>query len=142
MIIGRIGTRLAAVTLSDSRGVSIPGKVTPIPGAPLSLAGLIYFRGGIEAVVNLAAVWGEERGALAESSRAILLESEGMRAVVIFDDLLDLYDCRKSELRESRSGLAGITSLFDWQGKDVALLSGSELLRYVESFVSLNSHKR
>jgi len=142
LIIGSIGRRLAAVQLSDSRGVSIPGKVTSIPGAPLSLSGLVYFRGGIEAVVNLAAVWGETSVNFPTTARSVLLEAEGMRAVVIFDELLDLYDCPKNDLRSSDIELAGISSVFDWRGKEVFLLSGSELLRYVEAFVSLNSHKR
>jgi len=142
LLVGKIGERLAGLPLQESRGVSIPGRVTPIPGSPATLAGLLYFRGGIEAVIDLARVWGDPSPRRTPRSRAVLIEAEGMRGVIIFDELWDLAECSRDVLREPEIGLAGISSIAGWKGETLSILSASDLLRYVEAFVSLNSHSR
>ncbi len=84
--------------LKDTRGVSSFGRIIPIPGTAPAILGVTYFRGGIEAAVDLGVVWNGSSIRNSSKSRAILIEAEGRRAVLIVDTLIDLYDCNPSDL--------------------------------------------
>lgn len=160
VIIGVIGERLFAISLSHCRGVAPAGRVTPIPGAPAAIAGLVYFRGGIEAAVDLRVVWGDPPSPPGHDARAVLIEAEGMRAVLLVDHLLDLFDApqsaltsgngsnppyppfnrrggfilpfnRRGEHSGSAEALVGVAGHILWNDRDVALLSAARLLHHL-----------
>jgi len=133
-----VGERLVALPLADARGVETPGKITTIPGSPPTLAGLTYFRGGIEAVINLPAVWGEAASPRRASARAVLIEAEGMRGILIFDELLDIWRTPAKALNKPLSPRAGITAVLEYDSSEVSLISASDLLRYIEAYAPLN----
>ncbi len=123
----RVADTLVALPIGDAKGVSVPGKVTRIPGAAPDLAGLIYFRGGIEAAIDLGQIWRGVPALNQPTARAVLIESEGVRVVVIFDELLDLLDLDSESIKPEVGGLPGIAGRVEWGGEEMLLFS-SQLL--------------
>lgn len=133
-LIVRLDSRLIALELSQVRGVGQIGKIVPLPGAPHGVAGLVFFRGGIEAALDLKAIWESGQQLPSATTLAALVEAEGLRAVLLFDALTDMIDIAPVSLIEFDDNaklLAGVTGRFVLPSSEIWLVSPARLLRYL-----------
>lgn len=92
-----------ALYLDETRGVSTLGRIIPTPGTAKSVVGLTYFRGGIEAAIDLGEIW-NTKSLDNPSSHAVLVEAGGRRAVIIVENLIDLFDSNSELENLGKSG--------------------------------------
>jgi chemotaxis signal transduction protein len=136
LLVGSVGERAVALSITDARGVSTASKLTRIPGSSQTIAGLVYFRGGIEAIIDLSAIWNGREGSSNQNGRAVLIEAEGMRGVILFDRLWDLFDSPKSSIKQYEGSMPGIIGTVVWRERELLVIGGSELLRYLSSITN------
>ena len=119
--------------LKETRGVSSFGRIIPIPGTARTIIGVTYFRGGIEAAVDLGALWNMASLNLTKRSRAVLVEAEGRRAVLIVDSLVDLIDCDPGDLDLEKTNwlLTGQIGEINKNERKIPLISAALLLQSI-----------
>ncbi len=120
--------------LADTRGVSTIGKIIPIPGTVKSIVGLTYFRGGIEAAVDLRQIWEASLDEVEKITHAVLVEAEGRRAVLLVDSLIDLYNCNPVEASSqyATSSFIGQDGEIKFNGRTIPIISAGLLLKSID----------
>jgi len=121
-----------ALHLDETRGVSTIGRIIPTPGTAPSITGLTYFRGGIEAAVNLGEIW-KTKSSEKPGGHAILVEAGGRRAVLIVEDLIDLFDSNSEleNLGEAGKELIGQVGSIQFNGRKIPVISALLLLQSI-----------
>lgn len=134
VLIGKIGERLICLPISEVKGIELAPPITKLPNSMPILAGLVYFRGGIEAAVDLRSILNNEPFTHNSATRAALIEKQGVRAVVLLDEIVDMPKLPLSKIsypteNQSDSLLSDLG--FRWQDKEVILLSSIKLFNLV-----------
>ncbi len=120
-----------AVEVQYVREVLSLHEITPIPGTPESIMGVINFRGGIVSVVNLKVLFGLKEKGLTEMNKVILLHHENMEFGLIADGITGSSEVYEDEIAEppitisphAAGYVRGLT------GKNTILLNAAALLK-------------
>jgi purine-binding chemotaxis protein CheW len=96
-----------AVATCHVREVLRCGDVTPVPGAPDFLAGLLNLRGEVLAVFDLRTFFGIAAGGAAGLSRVLVLGGERAEFGVLADAVHEVLPLRTGEVHEPPGSLAG-----------------------------------
>jgi len=137
VLIGRIRGVLTGLPVKFIKGIDHFSPPTPLPEMPQFMAGLIYFRGGIEAAVDLGILLGGDKFAFAEKSRAVLTEAEGLRGVVLFDELIDMPVLNPALIQPLEvfdipsEPLAG---KFQWRDEAGLMIAPAGLFNYIANY--------
>jgi purine-binding chemotaxis protein CheW len=115
----------------------LPGEeVSPIPGTPACITGLIIVRGDIESVVDLRSILCLPAG---ESSEGfILLASSGtVRSGILVDEVEDVVDVPRSSILAAPAVLDTaarefVAGQFEHHGKSVTLLELGKIFAKIE----------
>jgi len=96
----RVGERLFAVDIFCIREILRGHAVTPVPNAPLELAGVVNLRGDLVPVLDLhRALLRRDRGELQEEARLVVVRSAGITASLLVDQVLDVVSVPVEALR-------------------------------------------
>jgi purine-binding chemotaxis protein CheW len=107
-----------AIELRWVREVFTLGHLTPVPRAPVPIAGVVNLRGSIMPVVDLESLLGEGRAPRANrGDGAVLVQVEELRAALRVDNVDEVTTLRAREDR-----------LVDGAGREIALLDPPALL--------------
>ncbi len=106
-------------------------EITPIPGTPGFIMGVINFRGIIVSVVNLKMVFGIMEHGLTEMNKVVLLKHEFMIFGLVVDEIAGVMHIRKSELSAPPINLdpAGADFLEGVTSEGIILLNAIKLLQ-------------
>lgn len=85
-----------------------PGELTPVPGAPDVLAGLLNLRGDILAVFDLRRFFGVAAQGLTELSRVVVLGGERIEFGMLADAVHEVTALRLGEVLEPPGSVAGV----------------------------------
>jgi len=107
-----------------------PPAITPVPLAPLAVAGLVNLRGQIVTVIDLAAVIGGEPAVT--MPHGLLVFADGQRRVgVLSDGLPDYFRIVASQLLPAPTGRAGdalIANAIEREEGTIAVLDVTKLM--------------
>ena len=79
-----------ALPVANVLEVAEVGLLAPVPGAPSPVRGVRNLHGQVLAVVDLAVALGVERNH--QASRLLIVESEGRRAGLVIDEVVDVAE--------------------------------------------------
>lgn len=129
-LVGKVKDLKIALKVTDVRGVEKVHELTPLPGAPQGLAGLVFFQGGIEAAIDIGILLGKEKWTPNPDSCAVLAESQGLRGVLLFDTQPEPTDIPANEHAVKRLDDNDLrtSGSFTYESGDVKILSVSALL--------------
>ncbi|MFH0765857.1 MAG: chemotaxis protein CheW [Calditrichota bacterium] len=140
IIVGRIRGVLVGLPVKFVKGVDRVNQATSLPETPGFITGLIYFRGGIEAAVDLGVILGGDKFTRSDKSRAVLTEAEGLRGAVIFDELLDMSFIT-SEMVKSVEVFdipaEPIAGRFQWRDEAGLMIAPAGLFNYIANFANI-----
>ncbi len=131
-LVGQIAERAVAVELSQVRGVGRLEKIVKLPGAPKGIIGLMFFRGGIEPVLDLSVIWDNAKFTSNKNSMVALIEAESLRGLLLFDALTDMIDIQPDlvkPLEDNKTYPIGLDGEFELQDKVFWIISPTKLLR-------------
>ncbi len=74
------------------------GDITPVPGAPGQILGIVNLRGNVVTVLDMRALLGIESRPVDESSRIIIAETEGQAIGLLVDSVAEVVYLRVSEI--------------------------------------------
>jgi len=96
-----------AIETRHVRRVVRPAELTPVPGAPADLVGVMNLRGEILAIFDLHAPLGVATGGIAGHSRIIVLGGDRDEFGVLADEVMGVRALRIDEILESQGSSAG-----------------------------------
>jgi len=119
----RAGGEQYALAVEDVLQIGRAKKVTPIPGAPASLAGIANLRGAVYSVMDLGEIFTGAVGL--ENRRVIFLREAAMRIALLVEDVesIVLYD----EVRPLEAAAAHLVGMIP---PSLPLIGISALLRH------------
>lgn len=90
MLLIRVEHELYALTSATVREVSRYRTITPVPGAPRMLPGVISQRGTIVPVVDLRLILGLALADVTRATRLVLVSAEQVDIALLVDEVIDL----------------------------------------------------
>jgi purine-binding chemotaxis protein CheW len=126
-----------AIETEHVREVVRPADITPVPGAPEFLVGLLNLRGEILAVIDLRGFFGVAAGALTARSRVLVLGGDRAEFGILADAAHEVTMLRRDEIHEPPASIAGIGREYVKGVTQEALivLDGAVLLRDTRLFI-------
>jgi purine-binding chemotaxis protein CheW len=103
----RVAGEAYAVPVENVLEVVRPGEVTPVPGSPAELLGVLNLRGQIVAVADLAQILGLH--AAAPPARMLVAESGDLRAGFVIDEVTEVGELGEPTEATESELLAGAT---------------------------------
>ncbi len=102
----RLGAEQYALEMRLLHGVQRATGLTPVPGAPASVTGLLNVRGEIVAVLDLAIALALERSGppQAEGRNVLLVELSGVRVGLLVDEVVGVQTLALNRLERAPSG--------------------------------------
>lgn len=128
-----------AIRGEDIKEILYPGKITPVPGAPAYLLGLINVRGDVESVVDFNLFLSLSREQDTPDKRILIAEKDGLRTGILVGSVIDVVDVPRSGIGASietiddrrRDFISGTTSYRD---KNVTILELAKVFQKMEGF--------
>lgn len=128
----RVGQELVAIPLEFTRGVASTVKVTPLPGSLDEVRGLVFLHGGIEALIDLNIVRSRQPTHTTTTSRLVLVEAEGRRAVLLVDDAVEMVNANGEGIVSTLNPTGGTSEVLYWGGSNIEVVQVPQLLAVVE----------
>lgn len=116
-----------ALDIALAREIVEMVPITPVPRAPLHIAGIINLRGEITTVLNLSTILGIPQGEKKEHQKIIILVPEaagGSNVGIIVDDVLSVMQVAEADVEKMDESLArdayvkGIIKVTDQMAED------------------------
>lgn len=127
-----------AIPGEDIREILYPGKITPVPGTPPYLLGLINVRGDVESVIDLDLFLSLHREQDTADKRILIAERNGVRTGIMVGSVEDVVELPKSSIGTPigtiddarRNFISGIAT---YRGKSAAILDLAKVFQKMEA---------
>lgn len=73
-------------------------EIAPVPGAPPYVLGIINLRGNVVTVIDTRSRFGLPQGDIDDSSRIVIIESEGQVVGILVDSVAEVVELHASEI--------------------------------------------
>jgi len=107
-----LGTERYGVPTACVREVHALRELTPLPGTPAFVLGIINIRGKIIAVIDLKVLFRLSDKGLADHHKVIILQSADMELGLLVDDVAGARAIRRTDLQPALPTLTGIRAEF------------------------------
>lgn len=126
-----------AILGEDVREILYPGKITPVPGTPPYLLGLINVRGDVESVIDLSlflSLPGEQDMA---DKRILIAEKDGVRTGIMVESVEDVVELPKNSIGASIGTIDDarrdfISGMATYRDKSVTILDLAKVFQKME----------
>lgn len=105
IVIVTLGSGLYAFPGADIKEILPSLDISPVPGAPGFIPGIINNRGDIESVISLNKFLGLSDRARTAASRIVMASKAGVRSGILVDAVLDVVDVPLNMIRPPLSTL-------------------------------------
>lgn len=89
---------LLGVELAEVEEINRHTEVTPVPGAPACVRGLINLRGEVVTVLDLKTILGLGTTEIGPGTRNVIVRSHGERIALLVDGVSDVVRAKRDEL--------------------------------------------
>lgn len=103
---------LLGVELADVEEINRHTEVTPVPGAPACVRGLINLRGEVVTVLDLKTILGLGATQIGPATRNVIVRSHNERIGLLVDTVSDVVRARRDELLPCPANFAQVDSRF------------------------------
>lgn len=107
-----VGDLLLGVDIRQVQEINRQLEVTPVPGAPPFVRGVINLRGEVATVINLRTVLGLPRVEVTRETRNLIVHSQGEAIGLLVDKISDILTVRGDEISSPPSNLSGVDGRF------------------------------
>jgi purine-binding chemotaxis protein CheW len=126
----RLASETYAIETACVRATSPLRELTPLPGTPAFLLGLINLRGQILSVIDLKRFFDLPEKGLTDLNRVIIVHGEEMEFGLLADEILGVRSLRRDEIQPPLPTLTGIREeyLLGVSRERTVVLNGRKLL--------------
>jgi purine-binding chemotaxis protein CheW len=126
----RLASETYAIETVYVRATSPLRELTPLPGTPAFLLGLINLRGQILSVIDLKRFFDLPEKGLTDLNRVIIVHGEEMEFGLLADEILGVRSLRRDEIQPPLPTLTGIREeyLLGVSRERTVVLNGRKLL--------------
>ena len=112
------------------REVTPMNELTPLPGSPAFVMGIVNIRGRVISVVDIRKLFDLVQRGVGDQDRIIVLQDEGMEFGILGNSILGVVPVTADELQPTLPTLTGIHAdfLVGVTGQGMAVLDGARLL--------------
>ncbi len=103
-----VGDLLLGVDLNSVQEINRHVDVTPVPGSPEVVRGVINLRGDVATVIDLRCLLGMGEAEVTRNSRNLITRSQGEMIGLWVDQIADIVSIRKSEMEPAPANVAGV----------------------------------
>ncbi len=103
-----VGDLLLGVDLNSVQEINRHVDVTPVPGSPEVVRGVINLRGDVATVIDLRCLLGMGEAEVTRNSRNLITRSQGEMIGLWVDQIADIVSIRKSEMDPAPANVAGV----------------------------------
>ena len=107
-------------------------EISPVPGAPAHVLGIINIRGEVITVNDMRSMLGLPDAEITDQTRIVLMESDGQKQGMLVDSITEIINVRASEIETTTTGGEGnsmIQGTYPMKDKLYILLSANELMK-------------
>lgn len=108
LVVFSLDGRLYGLPITLVASIVLLGDVTPIPGTPDCLLGVVNVRGEIESVLDLRQALGLSPAKVGPTSRLLIAQSGEIRSGLLVDAMHDIIGVSKGDLRPKPPGLESV----------------------------------
>lgn len=114
-------------------------EISPVPGSPVYVLGIINLRGEVITVCDMRAMLGLPDKAITNETRVILMELDDQKLGINVDNVAEIINIKTSEIDTTTVSEGNQTILGTWQkkGKLYILLSINELMKGDDDLLQL-----
>jgi purine-binding chemotaxis protein CheW len=94
----RLGDELYGINVMQIREVLRYTEITPVPGAPYYVLGIINLRGNVVTVIDTRSRFGLPRGSVDNSSRIVVVEVDNQVIGMLVDSVAEVTYINKSDI--------------------------------------------
>lgn len=94
----RLGDELYGVNVMQIREVLRYTEITPVPGAPFFVLGIINLRGNVVTVIDTRSRFGLPRGGVDNNSRIVVVEVDNQVVGMLVDSVAEVTYIKKSDI--------------------------------------------
>ena len=137
--------QVVVVTLSDQlyafHGTSVMAiafaeEITPIPGTPDHILGVVYFKGAVESVLDIKRVLDLGDTEAKKESRIIIAEAMGLRSGILVNTVEDVFDLPTSGILPPLTTMDQIKGEYvigeaDYKGRNMVILNLDRIFQRV-----------
>lgn len=94
----RLGDEIYGLNVMQIREVLRYTEITPVPGAPYFVLGIINLRGNVVTVIDTRKRFGLPRGDVNNNTRIMIVETQGLVIGLLVDSVAEVIYLRQSEI--------------------------------------------
>lgn len=94
----RLGDEIYGINVMQIREVLRHSEITPVPGAPNYVLGIINLRGNVVTVIDTRKRFGLEPGDIDDQSRIVIVEVDSQVIGMLVDSVADVTYLKQSEI--------------------------------------------
>lgn len=94
----RLGDEIYGLNVMQIREVLRYTEITPVPGAPYFVLGIINLRGNVVTVIDTRKRFGLPRGEVNNNTRIMIVETQGLVIGLLVDSVAEVIYLRQSEI--------------------------------------------
>jgi purine-binding chemotaxis protein CheW len=107
-VVFSLAGRLYGLPIALVKNIVVPGAITPIPGTPAYLLGVVNVRGEIESALDLCQVLDLPPATIGPASRLLIAQAGEIRSGLLVDAMHDIIGVAESGLRPRPPGLESV----------------------------------
>ncbi len=108
----RVGDSLMGVSIHLVDGINRLVEVTPVPGAPYYVRGVINLRGEVVTVVDLRTILGLPPAEITEHTRTVVVRSKDEQIGLLVDRIADAVKIRTDDIDPPPANVGGVEGRF------------------------------
>jgi purine-binding chemotaxis protein CheW len=97
----RLDNEVYGIDVMQVQEVLRVSEIAPVPGAPNYVLGIINLRGNVVTVIDTRIRFGLSQNEIDDSSRIVIIESDGNVVGVLVDSVAEVVDLKRSEIESS-----------------------------------------
>lgn len=107
--------------------IAMVQTITPIPGTPDYMLGVMYYQGRVESIMDIKKILGLEDTAISDKSRAIIAASGEVQSGILVDTVEDVVELPERKVFAPLATMEPekkeyVTGEIDYRGRNVVIL--------------------
>lgn len=136
MVVVSLSNQVYAFPGNRIKAIAVAEEVTPIPGTPEHILGVVYFQGTVESVLDIKRILDLGDTEMTVDSRIVIAEAVDLRSGILVDTVEDVMDLPRSAMLPPLTGMDQVKGDYvsgeaDYKGRNMVILDLARIFQRV-----------